>query len=266
MKVPETGLFFIFVFMEHQLDKLKQQIKPYQEQLLNHPINHFINDFQDLQKFMQVHSFAVWDFMSLVKKLQQDLTCTTLPWKPKGNPQTRRLINEIVFGEESDIDQFGNPISHFELYIRAMKELNISPLSALNQLISAQSIPEVLRLIEQIDIDSRLKEFLNFTFYSLQEKEIHEIASIFTFGREDLIPSMFTKIVSHLKNDPSKNLDTFIYYLDRHIEVDGDSHSHLAYDMMIELCGEDAAKWIQATNAAIESLRYRKLLWDSIVD
>jgi hypothetical protein len=32
------------------------------------------------------------------------------------------LINEIVTGEKSDLDQSGNRISHFELYLQAMAQ------------------------------------------------------------------------------------------------------------------------------------------------
>ena len=251
--------------MNNALNTLKHQIKPLQKLLINHPINSFINEYDDLSRFMQFHSFAVWDFMSLVKKLQMEFTCTTLPWKPIGNPQTRRLINEIVFGEESDVDQFGNPISHFELYTQAMNELGIPVSSDLESLIQSNSLDEVIHRIENLKLDKRLKEFLLFTFYSIQKKKIHEIAAIFTFGREDLIPSMFTKIVTHLKSDPSKKIETLLYYLDRHIEVDGDSHAHLAYEMMAQLCGEDSKKWAEATNAAMDSLNHRILLWDTIV-
>ncbi len=252
--------------MNTSLNSLKENIKPLQAQLLAHPINHFLNDYEDLKRFMQFHSFAVWDFMSLVKKLQVEFTCTTLPWRPIGNPQIRRLINEIVFGEESDVDQFGRPISHFELYLEAMQALKIPVLNELNSLLQANTLQEVVYQIDKFDLDIRLKQFLNFTFQSIEHKKIHEIAAIFTFGREDLIPSMFTKIVNHLKNDSSKQIDTLIYYLDRHIEVDGDSHSHLAYEMIEELCGTDQIKWTEAENAAKEALHYRILLWDSIVD
>ena len=252
--------------MNTALVALKESLKPYQNQLLNHPINKFINSFEDLERFMQVHSFAVWDFMSLVKKLQAEFTCTQLPWKPVGNPITRRLINEIVFGEESDVDRFGNATSHFELYLEAMNELGIKPLSELSTLLEAQTLDEVIAKIDGLNLDERVKQFLHFTFSSIQHKSIHEIAAIFTFGREDLIPSMFTEIVEHLRGDETKQIDGLIYYLDRHIEVDGDSHAHLAYDMLIELCGTDSNKWKQAQEAAIESLTHRILLWDAIVD
>ncbi len=250
--------------MNTSLNSLKVQIKPLQDKLVDHPINRYLNTYDDLKRFMQFHSFAVWDFMSLVKKLQSEFTCTSLPWKPVGNPQTRRLINEIVFGEESDVDQFGNPISHFELYLQAMNELNIPVVSDLEILLEAKNVEDVIKRIQLLQIDNRLKQFLHFTFHSIQTKKIHEIAAIFTFGREDLIPSMFTKIVNHLKSDPSKNCNTLLFYLDRHIEVDGDSHSHLAYDMMEQLCGNDEKKWEEAKQAALDSLHYRILLWDSI--
>jgi hypothetical protein len=197
--------------MNKSINTLKQQIKPLKDQLLLHPINNFLNEFDDLKRFMQFHSFAVWDFMSLVKKLQLEFTCTTLPWKPIGNPQTRRLINEIVFGEESDVDQFDNPISHFELYMQAMDELGIPILNELNSLTQLNNIDEVIQNINCCNLDHRLKQFLLFTFESINNKQIHEIAAIFTFGREDLIPSMFTKIVTHLKSDSNKNIDTLLY-------------------------------------------------------
>ena len=67
------------------------------------------------------------------------------------------------------------------------------------------------------------------------------------------------------KVHPEK-LDSYIYYLQRHIEVDGGHHSHLAMEMVIELCGDDPAKWKEASVAAIMSLEKRIQLWDAILD
>lgn len=248
-----------------QINSLREQIKPYQQALYEHPINTFIKSQSDLAIFMQHHVFAVWDFMSLVKKLQAELTCVSQPWVPKGSAEVRFLINEIVLGEESDVDQHGVIISHFELYLRAMKELSIEASPILNQLLQARSIDEILQKIANASLNPSIKEFLRFTFESIANRPIEEIAAIFTFGREDLIPGMFQLIVDQLKQDSPEQVETLVYYLERHIEVDGDHHSQLAYKMMEELCGHDADKWQRATHAAIESLKVRKVLWNGIV-
>src|ERR1700761_7073425 len=114
------------VFFTDRLNKLKEGIEPLRAQLINHKLYKHINSLQELNVFMEHHVFAVWDFMSLLKSLQQKLTCTTLPWMPVGNANTRYLINEIVTGEESDVDEYGNRTSHFELYLRSMERAGAS--------------------------------------------------------------------------------------------------------------------------------------------
>ena len=95
----------------------------YRSVLVNHPLYNKIDSIDAIQRFMETHVFAVWDFMSLLKRLQIELTCASIPWVPVGNPITRRLINEIVFGEESDVDENGHAVSHFELYLQAMEDI-----------------------------------------------------------------------------------------------------------------------------------------------
>ena len=249
----------------NSLVALKKAIEPHQQALLTHSINSYIQSPTELANFMQHHVFAVWDFMSLVKKLQKELTSVDQPWVPKGTPEVRFLINEIVLGEESDVDQYGQYTSHFELYVRAMRELGIDVLPALMELTKCQSITDVLALLPSLEIPNSVRDFLTFTFESIQNRPIEEVAAIFTFGREDLIPGMFQLIVDQLNQNAPAKIETLVYYLERHIEVDGDHHSQLAYRMMEELCGDDTDKWARATQAAIKSLQVRKRLWDGIV-
>src|SRR5882672_2668614 len=108
--------------MNEHLKRIKDVTEPLRQQIINHQVYSAISDIDDLKVFMQYHIFAVWDFMSLLKALQNNLTCTSVPWFPKGSADTRHLINEIVVGEESDVDSFGNRKSHFEIYLDAMQQ------------------------------------------------------------------------------------------------------------------------------------------------
>src|SRR4030081_1980248 len=92
-------------------------------QLLEHPIYAHVASVGDLRRFMEDHVFAVWDFMSLLKRLQQDMTCIRVPWFPADNAKAARLINDIVIGEETDIGPDGSYVSHLDLYLRAMEDI-----------------------------------------------------------------------------------------------------------------------------------------------
>src|SRR6201997_3695673 len=89
--------------------------------VITHPLYASLNTRAAILTFMEHHVFAVWDFMSLLKSLQRNLTCVTVPWVPTGPAGSRRLINDIVLAEESDEFQ-GRHISHFEWYVAGMAE------------------------------------------------------------------------------------------------------------------------------------------------
>ena len=251
--------------MHPQLVNLKNQIQVTRTNLLAHPVYTQIKDLSGLQNFAQYHVFAVWDFMSLLKSLQINLTSVNLPWLPVGSANTRYLINEIVLGEESDVDEQGNRISHFELYVAAMRQMGANT-SLIDDLIASlklgRSINEAINLSE---LPVQVKQFLEFTFDIAQNAPVHVKAAVFTFGREDLIPDMFTQILNELYSVYPDKVSIFKYYIERHIEVDGGHHSHLALEMVSELCGNDTVKWEESIDASIRSLEMRIKLWDAIM-
>jgi hypothetical protein len=250
--------------LNSHISKLKERLDAIRPQLIDHPLYKNVHTIQQLQTFTQYHIFAVWDFMSLLKSLQSKLTCTTTPWMPVGTANTRYLINEIVLGEESDVDQFGNRISHFELYINAMEQLG-SDTTSINQLLTfIQNGIDINEALKKTNLSSFIQEFVGFTFDIIEHQPDYVQAAVFTFGREDLIPDMFIGLVKELSVSNADKISTFKYYLERHIEVDGDHHSHLAMQMVADLCGDDSAKWEKATIASIEAIEQRIKLWDAI--
>ncbi|NHN27057.1 DUF3050 domain-containing protein [Flavobacterium jejuense] len=249
--------------METQI--INHRILPFKEQLLQHSLYNEIKTVEDLNCFLENHVFAVWDFMSLLKALQNKLTCTTTPWLPVGNPEIRYLINEIVVAEETDIDQEGNRKSHYELYLEAMSALGANTLPIRNFLDDVETTKNIFVSIKHSELHPNVKEFLDFTFRVIEEGDSHQIAAVFTFGREDLIPEMFTAILKQFQvNFPGKNLSKLIYYFERHIELDADEHGPMAMKMIEELCGKDEKKWQEVEDISTLALQKRIGLWNAI--
>jgi len=245
--------------------QLQDQISDARAKLLAHPVYAQINDINGLKNFTEFHVYAVWDFMSLLKSLQMGLTCVSLPWMPFGTANTRFLINEIVTGEESDVDEAGNRISHFELYLQAMEQMGASTSEINSLIIQLKAGKSIEDSIEVANLPKNVKTFLKYTFEIAQNAPLHIKAAVFTFGREDLIPDMFTQILNKIYSAHPEKVSIFKYYIERHIEVDGGHHSQLALEMVAELCGEDDQKWAEATAASIKSLEVRAGLWDAII-
>ncbi len=250
--------------MNQHIEKIKRATEPLRQQIINHKVYSSINDIDDLKVFMQYHVFAVWDFMSLLKALQNNLTCTSVPWFPKGDANTRHLINEIVVGEESDIDSFGNRKSHFELYLDAMNQCGAN-VSQIEKFIAAlQKTGDFNMAFVSSETPGEARAFVDFTFKIIDSRKDYLQSSIFTFGREDLIPGMFLSIVNDIHEKFPDSISIFKYYLERHIEVDGDHHSQLALQMTSNLCGTNEEFWSEAEKATIQSLQMRINLWDGV--
>ena len=244
---------------------VNEKIQPQKKQLLNHTLYEKIKSIDDLRQFQELHIYAVWDFMSLLKALQTSLTCTTTPWLPTGNPETRYLINEIVLAEETDISLEGKRQSHYEMYLDAMKSCGANTKAIESFLENVVKTQNIFVSIKKSDLHPNIKSFLDFTFRVIEQGKPHEIAAAFTFGREDLIPEMFTAILKNLQaNFPETDLSKLIYYFERHIELDGDEHGPMAMLMINDLCGESETKWKEVEEISIQALEKRIALWDAI--
>ncbi|HEY9260479.1 DUF3050 domain-containing protein [Chitinophaga sp.] len=247
------------------IKQIQETIASNREKVVAHPLYAELQTLDDVRTFMQYHVYAVWDFMSLLKGLQQQLTCVNVPWVPVGNAATRYLINEIVTGEESDVDKAGNRCSHFELYEQAMQQAGADIGNIKTIIADVKAGKSIQSILDTSSLPKAVKGFLGFTFDVIATGKAHIMAAVFTFGREDLIPDMFLALVRDLDQKFPGKLDTFIYYLERHIEVDGDHHSQLAMQMVTELCGADENKWKEAGEYAQQSLFWRHELWSGIL-
>ena len=248
------------------LDRLQESLRPLREQLVKHQIYHQMETPDDLHVFMEHHVFAVWDFMSLLKALQRRLTSVTIPWMPQGDPNARRLINEIVLDEESDDDGEGGYISHFELYHAAMVQCGADTSSIDDFLRRLRRSEPVHVALEQARVPEVARVFVAKTWGIIDSGSAHSIAAAFTFGREDLIPDMFRALVLDLDKRFPNQLRLLRYYLDRHIHLDEEHHTPLARRMVDSLCGTDHKRWREAEEAARSALGARIALWNGVLE
>jgi hypothetical protein len=247
-----------------RLDDLEAPLQPLREILLKHPVYGHLGSLEDLHVFMEHHIYAVWDFMSLLKALQARLTGLSIPWVPSPWPFACRMINEIVLGEESDEDGAGGFASHFELYRRAMAECG-ADLGSIDRFIAQlHEGASVREALVGASAPAGVRPFVEQTFAVIESGDLSALAAAFTFGREDLLPSVFQRIVDQLNEEHAGKLSLFKFYLARHIELDGDEHGPLARRLLEVICGEDEARWESATRAAVASLEARRDLWDAI--
>jgi hypothetical protein len=249
------------IISPNSIEAIEARIAPLRARLTAHPLYASIRTPQHLRLFMQSHVFAVWDFMSLLKALQSQLTCTSVPWAPTPFPASRRFINEIVLGEESD--QFeGRSLSHFELYLEAMQQAaaDTAPIEAL-----IAAIHHGRFSASSIDASDATRTFVETTFRIIYSGNLAATAAAFTFGREDVIPDIFRSLVRDLNSQHAGEFSKFIWYLERHIEIDGEEHGPLSLSMVADLCGHDKVLWEEAALAAESALEARLALWDGIL-
>lgn len=242
---------------------IEYELVDVRDALVRHPVYSTLRTLDRLRGFMANHVFAVWDFMSLLKALQSRLTCVTTPWLPPPDPSAARIINEIVLCEESDEVSPGEYLDHFRLYLTAMREIgaNTQPIEQFIEALRAGD--DIEPALIAANVAPATRRFVLSTLEAVH-RPTHELAAVFLFGRESLIPLMFARILEMLD---ASDLHTVAFrtYLSRHVAVDGEQHGPEAKRLLARICGDDPMRWRDAVQAARNALEARRALWDGVV-
>ena len=237
------------------------------ERLDHHPIYRTVDSLPRLRCFMEHHVYSVWDFMSLVKSIQGVIAPAGHPWLPGKDESLRRFINDVVLGEESDEwtrDGKTTYISHFRLYQHAMQEVGAD----------VGRSNEFLHLVESVGIDAALaakvapaasRVFMRSTFDCLASGKPHQIMASFAIGREHIIPAMFRALLRGMAIEESA-APAFHYYLNRHVELDGDHHGPMSMRLLETLCAGDTQRVLEARAAAETAIAERIAFWDGVME
>ncbi len=234
------------------------------DQLGNHPLYRAIDDQKKLRIFMEHHVFAVWDFMSLIKALQQHLTPLKIPWTPPANPHFVKFINQLVLDEETDdkLNTDGAPLSHFESYVKAMHEIGANT-AVITEFVSAVDKYGWHAAMHNKNIPLPAKKFMQFTFEIIAGNQAHLLATVLAYGRETLVPVLFRSIQQNLPVS-SSDAPHLYAYLRRHIELDEQQHGPIVAQMARELCAGSIRLQHQAATITQQALATRLVFWDEI--
>ena len=211
--------------------------------------------------------YPVWDFMSLLKSLQQTFAPHGSPWLPDSDGDIRRFVNEIVTEEESDRALPGcesEYISHFDMYRQSMSEIG-ADLGGINDFINCVAADGLARGLAKREVPEPARQFMQTTFDVIASGVPHRVAAAFALGREDIVPGMFKALLAEMKITDA-DAPTFHYYLTRHAHLDKESHGPMALRMLSRLCGGDVHKEQETLDSAILVLQSRIDFWNGVID
>ena len=243
-----------------------KRIEEAQWKLRQHPLTsrQSIGCVEDLKVFMESHVYAVWDFMCLTKQLQHHLAPSGSPWIPRYSASSRRWVNEIVLGEESDIiPNSTGYASHFESYLTAMEEIGIDTtwLKKWPELVEAIGWSNA---ITHPCVPKPAQYFMTVTKSFVDSDKPWVICSALALGREDLLPEQFQSVLDQLESISIPS-DVFKWYLARHVEIDSGEHGPAARKLLEELCNKDPIREQEATEAALQAIAAREKFWNMII-
>lgn len=250
--------------MNDTISVMKDNIAKDYAALTAHPAFSSLRTMDDLRIFMEMHVFAVWDFMSLLKRLQREFTNMNVPWTPPKNFVAARLINDIVLGEESDEAPGDKHMSHYDLYIGAMREVGADATKIERFINLLRDGEPYAAALEKVDAHPVVKRFVSATLNTALNSKTHEVLGSFFYGRENVIPLMFKGLLAGWKIDAT-TAPMFVFYLERHIDLDSERHGPAAKAIIEELFGNNEPALIELHQAAQNAVRERLVFWDGVL-
>src|SRR5260370_5998656 len=176
-----------------------------------------------------------------------------------------RLTNDIVIVEETEVGPDGSYVSHLDLYLKAMGNVGASTLhfDTFRSLALAGSPVEVA--LARIGAAPHVQAFVAHTMALANSGTTEEVMAAFFYGREDIIPEMFRRLLKTIygAKHNSDRLRHFIYYIDRHIELDGDNHGPKGRELLEGLVAKSPHRDERALQAACSSIKPPIGLWNA---
>jgi hypothetical protein len=117
--------------------------------------------------------------------------------------------------------------------------------------------------LEQVPVPLAAADFLRTTM-DVVGRPLWARVAAFTIGREEVIPSMFSRLIGDLE-PRGKNLTRLRWYLQRHVDVDGSRHGPMSARLFQRVCLVDPETRTRSIEVGLEVLRARAALWDAVL-
>jgi hypothetical protein len=168
-----------------------------------------------------------------------------------------------VIGEETDVDPDGLFVSHLELYLRAMEDVGASTVQFDTFCAMVRAGEPVEVALTRVGVARHVRSFVTNTMALANTGTMEEVLAAFFYGREDVIPEMFRRLLNTLygANYEHHDLRHFIYYIYRHIELDRDSHGPKGKELLEVLLKNSPAKAKRVMRTACSSIEARIAFW-----
>jgi len=243
-------------------DEIQTLIKV-SEDVINHPMFKKLNNIYNIKKYSEFQIWCVWDFMSILKQVQNFIFCNDILWLPPENPNAGAAFYRLIESEETDLGFKGgdlNRASHFQSFRAAMQELNADTKNIDNflELIkTGKTLPEALN---KSGASPQTKSFLLTNNHLIKQSPYNAIALI-TLTRENFLPAVFKSLLSYVNEN--EKIELFVWYHKRHIYLDSVLHGPLSIQIFNEYF-TNKLLIKQSIIASIESLKARNELLNEI--
>lgn len=235
-------------------------------ELAQHPVLEAVSSEAALRVFMRSHVYTVWTHISLVKRLQHELSNMAVPWVPPRSRLAARLINELVTGVECDLDTDGMPISHYELYLDAMTDVTADSQSVRRfvQLVDDGSASALDKAFDAASTPQHVRAYVRHALRVARQGSLAQVLGCFLHGRDISLQQSITRLLAEWTRT-SPALPRLAYYLERHSQLECGRHADRLQRVVQELDSTSPRFADDVLASARESLGTRIRFWDGVL-
>ena len=262
-----------------RLAAIETRIAPLRKRLRQHRIYESLKSLDDVRRFMEVHVFALWDFMHLVKCLHRAPSTAEATCPPKKrfkkSAGVQSLVDEMVQNYANDLNERGERMATFRMYLDAMEQLGaetkcvasfLGDCGDCGDLRAGDLGPVVGPSLLSCRAPRGAADFTAYTCQVIDSSKDHKVAASLVFGRQSLIVDALLRALGEVERREGTRVDKFRFLLSKYKSLYANNWPALSYQVLVELCGYSDEKWKEAEEAAVGALKARIALWDATHD